>query len=75
MAFEKKLTLTRTTWERRSCSACGAGSYNYETKEDTGLQIFELRIGCMVNAICPSCLRELIGAATVELVKLDMEDK
>lgn len=58
-----------------SCAACGAKNYDVQTFEDVDCPLFWFRIGNYAQYICPSCLRALIGEATVELIKMDIEDK
>ena len=49
--------IRKSEWSR-SCSCCNTANYESDLykKVDT---IYELKIGCMVNALCPDCLKAL----------------
>lgn len=41
----------------RSCAMCNADNYKNQGKDP--VTIYELKIGCMVNALCAECLHKL----------------
>lgn len=53
--------------EIASCNNCNARNYDSHDMNNKVDTIYEVRIGCMVNRLCPDCLAELIGKATVAL--------
>lgn len=52
-----------------SCANCNARNYESQFGGNDKLvdTIYEVKIGNMVNNLCPDCLAELIGKATVAL--------
>ena len=53
------LSVKITRDEFRSCGACNAQNYDTpRTAKNTSI-IFDVKIGNMVNALCPKCLRKL----------------
>ena len=70
--MKREMSVKRCREEVASCNSCLARNYTYKGDMDgmrTDAVLFEVRIGCMVNRLCESCLKELIGAAVVELAK------
>ena len=57
--------IRKTDWTR-SCANCNAAHYesNHRKKVDT---IYELKIGCMVNALCAECLLKLANQISEEI--------
>lgn len=53
------------------CTCSNCNTRNYESTFNLGGKvvdtIYDVRIGCMVSHLCPDCLAELIGKATVAL--------
>ena len=49
----------KVTTDTRSCAHCDARNYDATWSGKKVTMIFEVRIGSMVNAICPACLRKL----------------
>ena len=47
----------RTATGCRSCAMCNAATYKNQGKDQ--VTIYELKIGCMVNALCAECLHKL----------------
>ena len=75
--MERNMSIKRRREEIGSCNSCGARSYKGMLGDLDGVKtdavLVELKIGCMVMCLCESCLKELIGAATVVLAKMDLE--
>lgn len=54
-------------YEYCSCNSCGAQNYDSTYTAKSVDTLYEVRIGGMVNRLCPDCLAQLIGLATVAL--------
>ena len=51
-----------------SCQMCNRANYfNPLTGDSIVDTIFEIRIGCMCNDLCPECMRKVVTAINAEL--------
>lgn len=50
--------IEKTYLAARCCAGCGASNYKSEDRREVA-PIYELKIGCMVNALCSDCLKAL----------------
>lgn len=55
----QNMSVKITRDEFRSCGACGAQNYDDARTSKNAPIIFDVKIGNMVNALCPKCLRKL----------------
>ena len=60
-----------------SCNNCNVTNYRMlSDKADKQIsKIYRIKIGCMANCLCPDCLAELIGKATVTLAAEKMKQE
>lgn len=68
-----KIVIKKTAERICHCANCTAKNFEYNDSKDryplksNGTIIYEVRVGVMVLRLCPDCLAELIGKATVAL--------
>ena len=61
----KKFEIRKTDW-LRSCASCGASNYENPGRKAVDI-IYEIKIGCMVNALCPDCMLKLANQISEEV--------
>ena len=68
--------IIRICKDNRSCGCCTAQNYKSHYPSPQGRQvdtIYEVKIGSMVNALCPECLHSLASTALVVLTGVSAE--
>ena len=55
----------RKAYGCRSCAMCNAATYERDAKPAT--TIYEIKIGIMVNALCPDCIAKLADQLKTEI--------
>lgn len=58
----------RKAFGARSCANCNAATY--EDKYHKKAEIKEIKIGCMVNALCHECMLKLANQILAEVTEI-----
>ena len=67
------MTITKNTRDIAACNNCGATTYDQPWSPRTADAIFDIDIARMRISLCPSCLQDLVNAASNALEKRNVD--